>query len=238
MDLAMTIDGWIDEEVIFAQELGARFVFARVDAGKLAATDLTRLSNRIEKGGLNLAGWYAGASVTTAALPGLIAAAGSVKQDLLLSLAPRLLPARQPLQALPALAEAAVKAGVKLALPAQALPNPDALLDLLDGLPGPYAGLDAAPERVLGWLQKAAPGSALRQLLQDRLFLVSFDHHPRPGGGSDELLAACWRLKQAGYPGLIRAGRPQHWKGDSREEHSARAFTTGYLRALMHTFQA
>ena len=64
MDLALTINAWIDEEVMFAQQLGARHIFASMDPLWAAtpgwdAQSLTRLANRVEKAGLVLAGLYA-----------------------------------------------------------------------------------------------------------------------------------------------------------------------------------
>jgi hypothetical protein len=258
MDLALTINGWIDEEVIFAQQIGARHVFARVDSSQgqvpnWDAPSLSFLANRIEKAGLVLAGlhaagtWQEGPSVWAAHL---IQEAGTAGIGLL-SLSAAFFPARRyaekPILALlTPLAEAAARAGVKLAIPAALLvkdgPGGLAILaSVLQSLP-PSAGLEGSPGLLLKWLEDTDPGSNSRKLIQDRLCLVSFENGRRSAGklssaGIDELLPLCWRLRQTGYPGLIRLGKLPQWKGDTREGHHARAFTTGYLRAVLQAFQ-
>jgi hypothetical protein len=257
MDLALTINGWIDEEIIFAQQLGARYVFAQVDSSTgWDAQSLARLANRIEKAGLVLAGLHAGATVGGGQQAETLTWAARLAQEAgaarigLLSLSPALLPARRsaanPTSVLLApLAEAAARAGVKLAIPLAALlkeyPGAASPEKVLRSLP-PSAGLDGAPGLLLDWLQKIGPEANLRQMTQDRLYLVSFGNERQSarkqnGAGFDELLSLCWRLRQAGYPGLIRLGQPSRWKGDTREGHHARAFTTGYLRAVLQAFQ-
>jgi hypothetical protein len=261
MDLALTINGWIDEEVIFAQQLGAQYVFAQVDSSSdWDAQSLARLANRIEKAGLILAGLHAaglpaggGQQAEALAWAARLAQEAGAARIGLLSLSAALFSARRsagnPLTAqLGPLAEAAARAGVKLAIPAAPLLKQDAGGDMesvLHSLP-PSAGLDGSPGLLLDWLDKTAPGSDSRRLILDRLLLVSFAHERRPGSrsaaklngaGFDELLAGCWRLRRAGYPGLIRLGQPSQWKGDTREGHHARAFTTGYLRAVLQAFQ-
>jgi hypothetical protein len=267
MDLALTINGWIDEEVIFAQQLGARHVFALVDNSQGTssgwdAQSLARLRNRIEKAGLILAGLHAagapagerGQQESMAETAHLVEAAGAARIGLL-SLSAAMFPARRfsanlnP-NLLAPLGEAAARAGVKLAIPAAALwkEQPDGRAQvspvmpesLLHNLP-PSAGLDGSPDLLLGWLQKSASGSNLSQLFQDRLYLVSSDHErgarPLPGAEFEELLSVCWRLRQAGYPGLVRLGQPSRWKGDTHENHHSRAFSAGYLRAVLQAFQ-
>jgi hypothetical protein len=259
MDLALTINGWIDEEVIFAQQLGARQVFARVDSSPgWEAQSLTRLANRIEKAGLALAGLHAAGAPageerqgdTLAWLDGLVQEAGTARIGLL-SLSAALFPARRSVDHLTAaqlasLADTANRAGVKLAIPAAALEKKQSvrqaqgsqgILDrVLQSLP-PTAGLDGSPGLVLDWLEKTAP----RQPDLVRLYLVSFENEQRTAGklngaGFDELLPLCWRLREAGYRGLIRLGQPSRWKGDTRDGHHARAFATGYLRAVLQAF--
>jgi hypothetical protein len=257
MDLALTINGWIDEEIIFAQQLGARHVFAQVDnSSGWDAQALARLANRIEKAGLVLAGLHASAAVDAGQPAETLTWAARLAQEagaariILLSLSPALFPARRsaanPTSALLVpLADAAAQAGVTLAIPVAALlkefpgaANPEKVLHSLP----PSAGLDGSPGLLLDWLQKSGPEANLRQLTQDRLCLVSFENERRPArkqnsAGFDDLLSLCWRLRQAGYPGLIRLGQPSRWKGDTRAGHHARAFTTGYLRAVLQAFQ-
>ena len=236
MDLALTIDGWIDEEIIFAQQLGARRVFAQVngdeDAGALAA-----LANRIEKAGLIPAGLHA-------------APAAGQPTEVVLSKVSQLALAAKPAgfgllnspvglrgKALAQLSQAAGQAGVELVIPLAALGlrAADLSLDTVVGALPSAAGCDVPPAVVLGWLD-AAPGKALPSELR----LVSFENerHPaeRQSCDYDELLLACWRLRQAGYTGDVRVGRPVHWKGDSLANHQARAYLTGYLRGALQAF--
>lgn len=282
MDLALTINGWIDEDVIFAQQLGARQVFAQVDNSQGTSPgwdrqSLARLANRIEKAGLVLAGLHATGTPprgerleetpadavafhAAAWVVHLAQEAGAARIGFL-SLSAALFTERRSAEnsitaRLAPLAEAAAQAGVKLAIPlapllkeypgGQSQGHPITPERLLHSLP-PSAGLDGSPGLLLDWLQNTAPGSNPRQMIQDRLCLVSFEHERRPGSrsggklngaGFDELLSVCWCLRQAGFAGLIRLGRPAQWKGDTREGHQARAFTTGYLRAVLQAFQS
>ncbi len=252
MDLSLTINAWIDEEIMFAQQLGARSVFARVGAqpGSAPGWDgqhLTWLANRVEKAGLTLAGLQAAEiPVTGAALAGsalavmaldgavrLIEAAGAANIGMVSLAAGTGIRAEE----LPALAEAAARSGVKLALPAALLagagarPSAASLVEALRGLPD-SAGLNASADLLPDWLQQAA---------LSRLYLVSIENEQRPTGKRsstrfDELLPICWRLRQAGYAGLIRLGQPSKWKGDSSEDHQARAFSAGYFRAALQAF--
>jgi hypothetical protein len=270
MDLALTINGWIDEEVIFAQQLGAQYVFARVDCSRQNtsqggdAQSLASLANRIEKAGLALAGLHAvgapaGEGRQEEALlwiSRLVHEAGASRIGLL-SLSAGILPARRPAENpralfMAGLAEAAERAGVKLAIPAAALAkkrpgektqvSPE---EMLKSLPS-SAGLNGSPGMLLEWLQKTGSGDTLSRLIREKLFLVSVETERGrvsrsagrlPGAEFDDLLAACWRLRQAGYPGLIRLGEPARWKGDTRADNHARAFSTGYLRAVLQAFQ-
>ena len=261
MDLALTINGWIDEEVIFAQQVGARQVFAQVDSSQgntpgWDASALARLANRIEKAGLVLAGLRAAAPAGVgrpadglAWAARLVEEAGAAKSGLLISLSSALFPARRPagtnLAALLApLATASSAAGVRLAIPAEVLArgqSQSGLTSALELLP-PSCGLDGSPALLLDEPQPAASGSALAQAIQDRLYLVSVENKPRPAGqqpdpGFEQLRALSWRLRQSGYPGLIRLGQPPRWKGDTPSGHHARAFSTGYLRAVLQAFQ-
>ena len=267
MDLALTINGWIDEEVIFAQQLGARQVFASLDVRQVAgpggnSQPLAWLANRITKAGLGLAGLYVTggrpgtAETTLAQTAALVKAAGAAGIGLF-SLSTTMFPARrstrQPIaDGWAPLAEAAAQAGVRLSIPAallvpaptggKALPGGQPA-DILQNLPpGASAGMDAAPELLLGWLQNAKVGPVLAKGVLDKLFLISFENRRPPvenstGDAFDELLAVCYRLKQAGYPGLIRLGQPPHWKGDSRQGHRASAYSAGFLRAVLQAFQ-
>jgi hypothetical protein len=246
MDLALTVNAWIDEELIFAQQLGARQVFAAADPGwKDApgwdAAALAKLANRVEKAGLLLAGLYA--STAPAAEPQawalrLVMDAGAAKIGLV-SLAPAFLPARRAEKAAPAawppLVEAAQQAGVKLALPAARLPGarPGARAGLPHDLTA-NAGLDAVSALALRWLEQT--DSAARGRFLERLLLVSFEGLPtRPGPGLDDLLPLCLRLRESGYAGLVRLGLPARWKGDTPAAHQARAFSTGFLRGVLHS---
>jgi hypothetical protein len=60
MNLTLTVNGWLDEEVIFAQQLGVSHVFVQVDLHQVNPAwdpgSLAGLHNRIEKAGLTLAG--------------------------------------------------------------------------------------------------------------------------------------------------------------------------------------
>ncbi len=61
MNLTLTINAWLDEDVIFAQQLGVSHVFAQVDLRQVISPlwdprSLAGLHNRIEKAGLTLAG--------------------------------------------------------------------------------------------------------------------------------------------------------------------------------------
>jgi hypothetical protein len=265
MDLALTINAWIDEEVIFAQQLGSRQVFALVEdalegAPGWDAQSLAHLANRVEKAGLVLAGLYvtrgAQAEDSMAWTARLIQEAGAAKIGLLSLSAGLFTSQRTAEKSIPAqlaaLGEAAAQAGVKLAIPVALLAGDHAggrarktaltVESALLNLP-PSTGLDASPALLLDWLEHSALGSAARVAILDRLSLVSYENEKRPGekltgAGVDELLTVCWRLRQAGFPGLIRLGRPAQWKGDTREGYHARAFTTGYLRAALQALQS
>lgn len=245
MDLALTINAWIDEEVMFAQQLGTRHVFARVDsqpdgAPAWEAQHLGWLANRVEKAGLVLAG-LAVTELPLERVTRLLEAAGAARIGLV-SLPAGLFSGGASAAAL---AETAERAGVKVAFPAAALAAPGAqdtprgarrltaegIPESLRGLPS-CAGLDAAPDMLPELLQNAN---------QDRLYLVSIENEQRPTGKRssarfDELLPICWRLHQAGYSGLIRLGQPSKWKNDTLEGHQARAFSTGYFRAALQAF--
>jgi hypothetical protein len=61
MKLALTVDGWLDEDVIFAQQMGVNYLLGRVDLRLVLSPNwegqkLAGLRNRIEKAGLSLAG--------------------------------------------------------------------------------------------------------------------------------------------------------------------------------------
>ncbi len=276
MDLALTINGWIDEEVIFAQQLGSRQVFALVDRSSFDwdARSLARLANRISKAGLILAGLHASeapgsaggqedAGLWLAHLAREAAAAGIG----LLSFSKALFTKQRPVQSTLAALEAA-QTGVKLALPLEVLSgiirlsgknplsgeiarrNPPSLADILRSLP-PFAGLDVPPGMLLRLLQDAAletaPDTRERQAFMERLCLVSFELAPGTGpfreanrDGFDDLVSACLRLRlrNSGYSGLIRLGRLPGWKGDTRDAHQARAYTTGYLRGVLQAIQS
>ena len=254
MDLALTINAWIDEEIIFAQQLGASQVFASVDpdwgdAPGWDAQSMAKLANRVEKSGLILAGLHAVSLPATdpiAWAAGLVENAGTAEIGLL-SLSAGLFSRGSLIQktfaaALPSLADAAGRAGIRLAIPAAGLfkghSGAKVQAGLLRGLP-PSTGLDAAPAVLQNWF--ALPESSTRQSILDKLFLVSLENEAlgglQPGSGLDGLPSLCWRLRQANYSGLIRLGRPAHWKGDTREAHHALAFSTGYLRAVFQAFQ-
>ena len=253
MDLALTINGWIDEEVIFAQQLGSRQVFALVDRSSFDwdARPLVRLANRISKAGLILAGLYASeapkgasgqedADLWVAHLAREAAAAGIG----LLSCSKALFTKRRPVQRTLAALEAA-QTEVKMALPLAVLVgNPQSLADILRSLP-PSAGLDVPPGMLLRLLQDTAPDAGERQAFIEQLCLVSFEFAPGAGpfreanrDGFDNLLSACLRLRRGGYPGLIRLGRLPGWKGDTSDAHQARAYTTGYLRGVLQAIQS
>jgi len=162
------------------------------------------------------------------------------------------------------LAETAARAGVKLAIPAgrplnaPASPgNPDQggqgiLPSLLESLDNPFIGLNGMPGLVLDLLHEHPstgldPSSISPRLpFWDKLFLVTLENSlylgPRPiktrlDAGGVDMIALCWRLKQAGYSGFVRLGEQPHWKGDTLTGHRARAFATGYLRAVLQAIQ-
>jgi hypothetical protein len=264
MDLALTINGWIDEEVIFAQQLGSRQVFALVKRASLDGEtwSLTRLANRISKAGLILAGLHAceaprgaggqeDADLWVAHLAREAVAAGIG----LLSFSNALFTKRQTLQSSLAALDAA-QTGVKLAIPLAVLTgknrlsginsqaNSPSLANTLSSLP-PSAGLDVPPDRLLRLLQDSAPEASERQAVMKRLCLVSFELAPGAGpfreanrDGFDELLSACLHLRRGGYSGLIRLGRLPGWKGDTRDAHQARAYTVGYIRGVLQAIQS
>jgi hypothetical protein len=261
MDLALTINGWIDEEVIFAQQLGSRQVFALVERSSLDwdARSLTRLANRISKAGLILAGLHASEAPRSAGgqedvdlwLAHLAQEAGATGIGLL-SFSKALFTKRWHVQNSLAALEAA-QTGVKLALPLAVLSgiirlsgkNPPSLADSLRSLP-PSVGLDVPPGMLLRLLQDTAlettPDAREGQAFMERLCLISFELASGAGPfreanreGFDDLLSACLHLHTptTGYPGLIRLGRLPGWKGDTRDAHQARAYTTGYLRGVL-----
>jgi hypothetical protein len=213
MDLALTVNGWIDEEVIFAQQLGAKSVFAQVDLHQAAlpedAQSLAGLANRIAKAGLNLAGL----SVVNPRQPGekqrrlgwtrrldltlrLIQAAGGAGIRLL-CLPASLFPAAQsPASIVKPLFESATYTGVRLALPASRLlsrlPGGQAEgsrgipLDLLHSLRGDFLGLEVDPSLLLGWLESSPSTESLQQLMR-KLFVVSFEGKRQAGQPSSQV---------------------------------------------------
>ena len=56
MKLALTVRYGYDEELIFAQQLGADAVVVRFDLGDPQDTDLAPVANRVQVAGLQLAG--------------------------------------------------------------------------------------------------------------------------------------------------------------------------------------
>jgi hypothetical protein len=262
MDLALTINGWIDEEVIFAQQLGSRQVFALVNRSSLEwdARSLARLANRISKAGLILAGLHAseaprgaGGQEDAGLWVAHLAREAAAARIGLLSFSKALFTKRQTVQSILAALEGA-QTGVKLALPLEVLAGKSArvnhpnLADILRSLP-PSAGLDVPPGILLRLLQDAAlettPDARQRQAVMDRLCLVSFELARGAGPfreanreGFDDLVSACLRLRRGSYPGLIRLGKLSGWKGDSSDAHQARAYTTGYLRGVLQAIQS
>ncbi len=298
MNLTLTVNGWLDEEVIFAQQLGVKHVFAQVDLHQVVSPQwdplsLAGLHNRIEKAGLTLAGISALVAPRNRGLPPgvqktkelewvcrLIEAAGPAGIGLVLP-PPSLflsstfrsgnefqithkLAQKKLLTSLRRLAETAARAGVKLAIPAgrplnaPASPgNPDQsaqgiLPGLLESLQNPWMGLDGLPSLVSDFLHEH-PSTGLdpscinpRPLFWDKLFLVTLENSlylgPRPiktrlDAGGVDLIALCWRLKQAGYSGFVRLGEQPHWKSDTLTGHRARAFAAGYLNAVLKAIQ-
>jgi D-mannonate dehydratase len=298
VNLALTVNGWLDEDVIFAQQLGVNYVLAQVDLYQVVSPawdplSLAGLHNRIEKAGLTLVGI---SSVITPKNRGLqprlkkgealelvcrlIEAAGSAGIGLVRpptwlfqfptfgsgveTLNP-LDPAWKKLTtALQHLAETATRTGVKLAIPVdhpltdllmagnQEKGNQGMLLDLLESLENPYMGLDVTPELLLYFLQEHAsaglnPSKSNRhQPPWDKLFLVTLENSEyreskpikaRLDAGAVDLIALCWRLKRAGYAGLVRLGEQPHWLGDSQTGHRAQSFGAGYLKAVLEAVQ-
>jgi hypothetical protein len=214
------------------------------------ARSLTRLANRISKAGLILAGLHAseaprGAGGQEDADPWVVKLAqeATAAGIGLLSCSKALFTKRRPIQNTLAALEAS-QTGVRLALPLAVLAaNPPSLAHILRNLP-PSAGLDVPPDMLLRILKKATPEDGERQAFMERLFLVSFELTSGAGpfreanrDGFDDLLLACQRLRRGGYPGLIRLGRLPGWKGDTREAHQARAYTTGYLRGVLQAIR-
>ena len=297
MDLALTVNGWLDEDIIFAQQLGVNQVLAQVDLYQVASPEwdphsLAGLHNRIEKARMNLVGISATIPSRKRGVPGLkkaevlslvcrlIETAGTagirlVRPPTWLFQFPtfgsgseklnRLDPAWKKLTtALQHLAEKATRTGVKLAIPAdhpitdlltpgnQEKGNQGMLLDLLESLENPFMGLDVTPDLLLNFLQEL-PSTGLnssagnrQQPPWDKVFLVTLENQEVNGSipvkarldsGAVDLIALCWRLKQAGYAGLVRLGEQPHWPGDSQAGHRAQSFGAGYLKAVLEAVQ-
>ena len=238
VQLALSVEAGRDDQLIFAQQLGADAVFVRMGAWDGAALQTAR--HRVEQTGLALAG-----------VEGLDLAAPSASVQAALGAAAR---AGIPLVCGDAgLAQSAPEpvgrgqAGVAL-LAQPAPPDSAALARLVpDGVRLAVAGASRAPEPPLGLdLQTAflsGPGMNDLTRLGQRVFSVQIgnrdmEHQAFLDEGEVDLPRLLHALHENGFEGPVRAAAPPAMEGDEPWGYKGRAYDLGYLRALLQTVRS
>jgi hypothetical protein len=238
MKLALTVRYGYDEELIFAQQLGADSVVVRFDLGDPQDTDLSPVVYRVQVAGMQLAGvelfgmsdefqpWSNGLACALLAAQDAgvetLFCASPIRQSATLTV---------DLEAVVATASAT---GVRVCLDSSCL-----LPEELAWLP---AG-DVQVELALG-LAPLEPGASLAAEAAKRVSAggvssVRFDGGGQPLGIGSLNVPACFKaLATAGYDGLVRAGSAALLAEDDDWNPKGAANDLGYLRATLQTLQS
>jgi hypothetical protein len=238
MKLALTVRYGYDEELIFAQQLGADAVVVRFDLGDPQDTDLAAVAHRVQVSGLQLAGvvlfgmsdefrpWSDG-------LTGALLAAQAAGVDTLLCASPVRQSATlaEDLEAIVATAmatEVMVCLDSSRLLPEELvwLPAGSVHVELAVGLTPLEAGANLAAD--VGERVRSGGISAVR-----------FEGGDRPLGDGPLNVAACvTAMAAAGYDGLVRAGTAALLATDDDWNPKGAANDLGYLRAVLQTLDS
>jgi sugar phosphate isomerase/epimerase len=238
MKLALTVRYGYDEELIFAQQLGADSVVVRFDLGDPQDTDLSPVVHRVQMVGMQLAGvelfgmadefqpWSNG-------LTGALLAAQDAGVTTLLCASPIRRSATLAVD-LEAVGATAATTGVCVCLDSSCL-----LAEELAWLP---AG-DVHVELALG-LAPLEAGDSLAAEAADRVSAggvssVRFDGGGKPLADGALNVPACFKaLATAGYDGLVRAGSAPLLAEDDDWNPKGAANDLGYLRATLQTLRS
>ena len=235
MKLALTVRYGYDEELIFAQQLGADAVVVRFDLGDPQDTALSPVAHRVQIAGLQLAGveltgmpdtfqpWSDG-------LTGALVAAGSAGVDRLFCASPT----RQSTdlaEDLEAVMATAAETGVNVCLDSSRLlaeelawlPAGDVHVELAMGSAPLLAGADL-------------PAQGADRIRAGGISGVRFDGNGQPLGiGPLDVPACIAALAAAGYDGLIRAGAAPLLGEDDDWNPKGDGNGIGYLRAVLQS---
>ena len=235
MKLALTVRYGYDEELIFAQQLGADAVVVRFDLGDPQDTDLRPVAHRVQVAGLELAGVELTGMADTFqpwsdGLTGALLAAQSAGVDTLLCASPRRHASTLAVD-LAAVVATTDATGVKVCLGSACLlpqelawlPAGDVHVELAVGLPPLTA--------------EAGLGAATASRIQaGGISSVRFEGGGRPLGGTVLDVPACMAaVVAAGYDGLVRAGAPPLLATDDDWNPKGAANDLGFLRAVLQT---
>ena len=265
MQLALTVDAFQDDQLIFAQQLGVDQVVARLrewDAASLAA-----LRNRVEQTGLQLAaveGLPLRPDGPVEQIIGDIGEAGiglaaycwpavAVSEPVLRGRGESLVhrrdtPEETALDDLPRLLgrllPIAEKAGVRLACGAEALPaGGDGFEALVELCARPAHGLDLCPDVLAA--AGVDPVAAIEGAAdREAIAMVRLGNLRRTDAGvTDAFLdegdlsipRLLQTLRATGFDGPVRAAPPPGMVDDTSWGHKGRAFDMGYLKAVLQT---
>lgn len=266
MELALSVQHGQDDQLIFAQQLGADSVVVAVDVWEAATLKAAR--NRVERSGLKLAGLEAPPPMAPVLLgkPGADQQLAAFCQGLrhageagigLVSCDWRALAAAQPQpvgrgKALVALVAAAAPTWEALEkFVAQAGPVARAAGVRLACRPG--AGMLRESRRLLGLVpaldldlaELAGSGTGAEALIGaagDKLAMVHADNLRQQqqaflDDGEISLPKVIRALVRAGFAGPMRAALPPGMVEDTAWGHKGRAFDLGYLRAILQVIE-
>jgi hypothetical protein len=230
MKLALTTRFGHDEELIFAQQLGADGVVVRTDLGDPADTDLVPVAHRVRVAGLDLAaveltGLPSESSAWSNGLTGALLAAEAADIDRLLCAPPVARSARLA-EEIAAVVAASSEAGVVLCLESSGL-RPEDVAWLPAGNVRGELVIDAQHD--IGATVEQVRGGGVEAVR------IEGGGQPLGEGGPDvpRLLAA---LAGAGFDGLVRAGAaPRLTDDDDDWNPKGAANDLGYLRAVLQS---
>ena len=238
MKLALTVRYGYDEQLLFAQQLGADAVVMSVDIGDPADTDLDPVAYRASVAGMPLAAVELAHlprdfDVWSNAVSGAILSAEGAGVRLLLCDSPtrdskRLAAALEAVVAVATATDVTICLDTADLLPAETalLPAGDVHLELAVGLP-PYANSRDLPQRLAERAQAGGVG------------FVRFEGGGRLLSDGDLDVPACLAaLAGAGYAGHVRAGTPPLLAEDDDWHPKGAAADLGYLRAALQALDA
>ena len=238
MKLALTVRYGYDEELIFAQQLGADAVVVRFDLGDLQAPDLSPVVNRVQVAGLQLAGVELFGMADrfqpwSDELTGALQAARDAGVDTLLCASPT----RQ---------SATLAEDLEAVLATAMATDVTVCLDSSRLLPEELAWLPAGRVQVelavgLAPLEAGAqlPAQLVARVRSGGLSAVRFEGGGRPlGDGSLDVPACAGAMAAAGYDGLVRAGAAALLAVDDDWNPKGAANDLGYLRAVLQTLNS